>query len=208
MRIYDLSPRIHPGLAVWPGDVPFSREVSVSMAAGGNLELSALHATLHLGAHADAPSHYSLEGAGIAEVDLAPYLGPCQVLEVKLPRGERLQPSQMIGLVRAPRLLFRTNSFPDPDQFNEDFNSLSPELIEDLHARGVVLVGLDTPSVDPFASKALEAHQALARTGMRNLEGLVLDGVPEGLYTLIALPLRLDGADASPVRAVLVEGPV
>lgn len=206
MKIFDLSPRIHPGLAVWPGDVPFSREVSVAMAEGGNLDLSAIHTTVHLGAHADAPSHFMLGGAGIAEVDLVPYLGPCQVMAVQLPRGERILPAHLKAPVTAPRLLFRTNSFPDPDRFNEDFNSLSPELIEHLHARGVILVGLDTPSVDPFESKALETHQALAHTGMRNLEGLALDGVPEGLYTLIALPLRLDGADASPVRAVLVEG--
>lgn len=204
MKWYDLSPRIHPGLAVWPGDIPFRRESALSMAEGANLDLSSIHTTLHLGAHADAPSHYLLGGAGIGGVDLSPYYGPCQVMAVALPPGARILPSHLNGAPKASRLIFRTNSFPNPDQFNEDFNSLSPELIEHLHAQGVVLVGLDTPSVDPFASKALEAHQALARTGMRNLEGLVLETVPEGVYTLIALPLRIEGADASPVRAVLV----
>lgn len=208
MKTYDLSPRIHSGLAVWPGDVPFRREVGLSMDEGGNLDLSAIHTTVHLGAHADAPSHFQRGGLGIGEVELAPYLGPCQVMAVALPRGERILPAHLTGPVKAPRLLFRTSSFPDPDRFNEDFNSLSPELIDHLHAQGVVLVGLDTPSVDPFASKALETHQALARTGLRNLEGLLLEGVPEGLYTLLALPLRIEGADASPVRAVLVEGSV
>lgn len=206
MKLYDLSPKIHPGLAVWPGDVPFRRDVALAMAQGANLDLSAIHTTLHLGAHADAPSHFQLGGAGIGEVDPAAYLGPCQVLAVDLPRGTRILPSHVKAPVTAPRVLIRTSSFPDPNHFNADFNSLSPELIEHLHERGVVLVGIDTPSVDPFESKALESHQALARTGMRNLEGLVLDGVPEGLYTLIALPLRIGGADASPVRAVLVEG--
>jgi arylformamidase len=206
MKTYDLSPRIHPGLAVWPGDVPFRREASLSMAEGANLDLSAIRSTVHLGAHADAPSHFLRGGTGIGDVDLAPYFGACQVVAVALPRGERILPAHLTGPVKAPRILFRTSSFPDPDCFNEDFNSLSPELIDHLHGRGVVLVGLDTPSVDPFASKLLEAHQALARTGMRNLEGLLLEGVPEGLYTLIALPLRLDGADASPVRAILAEG--
>lgn len=206
MKLYDLSPKIHPGLAVWPGDVPFRRDVSLSMAQGAHLDLSAIHTTVHLGAHGDAPSHFQLGGAGIGEVDLSPYLGPCQVMSVNLPRGERILPSHLPASVTAPRVLFRTSSFPDPNHFNEDFNSLSPALIEHLHERGVLLVGIDTPSVDPFESKALESHQALARTGLRNLEGLVLDGVPEGLYTLIALPLRIEGADASPVRAVLVEG--
>lgn len=175
------------------------------MAEGANLELSSIGTTLHLGAHADAPSHFGLRAPTMDEVDLAAYYGPCEVMEVEIPRGERILPRHLPRPLSAPRALFRTSTFPDPDHFNEDFASLSPQLIHHLHAQGVVLVGLDTPSVDPFASKALETHQALLETGMRNLEGLCLGGIPEGRYTLIALPLRLAGADASPVRAVLVE---
>ena len=100
-------------------------------------------------------------------------------------------------------MLFRTGTFPDPRRWNDDFASLSPSLVEILRERGVVLIGIDTPSVDPFESKALEAHQSFARNDMAILEGLVLDGVAEGEYELIALPLRIRGADASPVRAVL-----
>lgn len=206
MRIYDLSPLISPRLAVWPGDVPFSRSVAVSIEGGGNLDLSSMTTTLHLGSHADAPSHYAAGAAAMDAVDLALYYGPCQVMRVAAGRGERIRPSHLTAELRAPRVLFHTGTFPDPEAWNTDFASLSPELIEHLHGMGVVLVGLDTPSVDPFESKALEAHQALARTGMRNLEGLLLEEVPEGLYTLAALPLRIEGADASPVRAVLIEG--
>lgn len=201
-RILDISPLISSRLAVWPGDIPFLRTVSCSMKNGDNLELSSITSTLHLGAHADAPSHYAREGSGMAEEDLSPYIGPCQVVHVALPRGERILPRHLGGIL-APRVLFRTDSFPDPEHFNTDFNSLSPGLIEHLHSQGCVLVGLDTPSVDPFESTKLESHQALARTGMRNLEGLVLGHVEPGLYTLIALPLKLEGADASPVRAIL-----
>ncbi len=202
-RILDISPLISERMAVWPGDIPFSREMSAAMEKGDHLDLSAITTTLHLGAHADAPSHYTRAGAGMGVVDLAPYVGPCQVVQVSLPPAARILPSH-IGVLRAPRVLFRTDSFPDPERFNTDFNSLSPELIEHLHSQGCVLVGLDTPSVDPFDSKALESHQALARTGMRNLEGLVLGHIEPGLYTLIALPLKLEGADASPVRAILM----
>ena len=205
MRIHDLSPRISPSLAVWPGDRPFSQEVLLSLAGGANLDLSSIHTTVHLGSHADAPSHFGLGAPAIDAVDLAPYLGPCQVMRVAVGRGERLFPRHLTGPVTAPRLLLRTGTFPDPEAWNEDFASLSPELIEHLHGEGVLLVGLDTPSVDPFSSKALESHQALLRTGLRNLEGLLLEGVPEGVYTLIALPLRIAGADASPVRAILLE---
>ncbi|HET8900719.1 MAG TPA: cyclase family protein [Holophagaceae bacterium] len=206
MKIHDISPLISPRLAVWPGDVPFSRSVAVSMAEGANLDLSSMTATLHLGAHADAPSHYAADGAGMDAVNLMPYYGPCQVLRVAVERGERILPQHLRADIAAPRVLFHTGTFPDPEVWNTDFASLSPELIEHLHGKGVLLVGLDTPSVDPFESKALESHQALARTGMRNLEGLVLDAVPEGLYTLAALPLKIEGADASPVRAMLIEG--
>ena len=125
-----------------------------------------------------------------------------------LPRGERIRPEHLPHPPRAPRVLFYTGSMPDPDVFNLDFNSLSPELSEQLVGFGVTLVGLDTPSVDPPDSKLLESHQAIYRHDLAVLEGVVLEGVPPGLYTLIALPLPIVGGDASPVRAVLVDGPI
>ena len=100
-------------------------------------------------------------------------------------------------------VLLATGTFPHPEQFNEDFAALSPELVEALHRQGVRLIGIDTPSVDPFPSKELPAHQAFLRRDMAILEGLVLKDVPEGVYELIALPLKLVGFDASPVRAIL-----
>jgi arylformamidase len=102
-------------------------------------------------------------------------------------------------------VLFRTGSYPDPNHFNEDFCSLSPALIELLAGEGVRMVGIDTPSIDPCSSKDLPSHAMVAAHDMAILEGVVLDDVPDGVYTLIALPLRIEGADASPVRAVLVE---
>jgi arylformamidase len=125
---------------------------------------------------------------------------------VEVGRGERIGPEHLRGPVRAPRVLFRTGTFPDPDVFDEDFAALSPELVEALADQGVVLVGLDTPSVDLCHDKVLLSHTAIARRDLAILEGVVLDHVEPGLYTLIALPLRIEGADASPVRAVLVEG--
>jgi arylformamidase len=205
-RIHDISPPVSPRLAVWPGDEPYTRTVTLSQAHGDAVDLSSIRTTLHLGAHADAPSHFAPGGAGMAQVDLAPYLGPCQVISVAVPRGARILPGDVGVAVTAPRVLLRTGSFPDPERFNTDFASLSPELVHWLAGRGCVLVGLDTPSVDPFASKTLESHRALRETNLRNLEGLVLDAVADGIYLLIALPLRLEDADGSPVRAVLVEG--
>ena len=202
--IYDLSPPISPALAVFPGDTPASREVLLDLEAGAHLTLSTLRATVHVGAHADAPSHYARGAPAIDTRPLDLYIGPCQVMRVETRRHAMLQPEDLgrrpIG---APRLLIDTGTFPDPGHFNEDFASLSPALVEHLHGLGVRLVGIDTPSIDLPASKDLPSHQACFQRDMAILEGLVLAPVPEGLYELIALPLRLVGFDGSPVRAIL-----
>jgi arylformamidase len=203
--IYDISPPLSPRLAVWPGDTPLSRQVLLDVARGDNITLSTLRATAHLGAHADAPNHYGA-GPGIDGRALETYLGPCEVVRVGAARGARLTPAMLPGPVRAPRVLLATGTFPDPEHFNDDFAALGVELVLHLHGQGVRLVGVDTPSVDLFHSKDLEAHHALGRCDMAILEGLVLRDVPAGLYELIALPLRLEGFDASPVRAVLRDG--
>ena len=200
--ILDISPAVSPRSAVFPGDTPFSRAVALSIGGGDNIDLSAITTTVHVGAHTDAPSHYVAGGASIDRRPLELYYGPCEVVAVTVARGARIPP--LDRPVRAPRVLFRTGTAPDPDRFDGDFASLSPELIASLHDQGVVLVGIDTPSIDPAESKALESHQAVASRDMAVLEGIVLAHVEPGLYTLIALPLRLEGADASPVRAVLV----
>lgn len=203
-RLLDLSPVISARIAVWPGDVPFREDFALRMAEGAHLELSSLTTTVHVGAHADAPSHYLLGGAGIGERPLERYYGPCQVMRVEVGRGERVGVEHLTGPVRAPRLLLRTGTFPDPERWNEDFAALAPTLVAHLAAAGVVLVGIDTPSIDLMTCKDLPAHKAVAAADMAVLEGLLLDDAPEGVHTLIALPLRIEGADASPVRAALL----
>jgi arylformamidase len=205
-RLVDISPVLSPRIAVWPGDVAFSREVACTIEGGANIDLSAIRTTVHVGAHTDAPSHYVKGGAGISERPLERYYGPCEVLHVAVGRGERVLPRHLAGPVRAPRVLFRTGTFPDPDRFDEDFAALSPELVDALAAQGVVLVGIDTPSIDLCHDKVLHTHHAVARHDLAVLEGVVLEHVAPGLYTLLALPLRIEGADASPVRAALLEG--
>jgi arylformamidase len=114
-----------------------------------------------------------------------------------------IRPADLPGPVLAERVLLATGTFPDPTRFNEDFAALSPSLIDFLDEHGVRLIGVDTPSVDPFHSSELPAHNTFLKHDLAILEGLVLDGIPAGIYELIALPLRLVGFDASPVRAIL-----
>ncbi|MEZ0391007.1 MAG: cyclase family protein [Pseudobdellovibrionaceae bacterium] len=206
MKVYDLTPKIHPGLGVFPGDIGFRRNISMDFKKGQHLLLSSIETTLHLGAHADSSGHYHASGEGIEKRQLEAFFGPAQVIHVPTRQGQRISMKDLEAKkILVPRILFQTLSFPDPDQWNSDFMALSPEVIEYLHSQKCILVGIDTPSVDPEDSKALESHQALYRTQMAVLEGLILAKVPEGLYTLMALPLPIQGADASPVRALLFE---
>src|SRR4029077_8563518 len=200
--LYDLSPTIRPDTPVWPGDTPFQSRLSWAIADGASVNLSAITTTPHLGSHADAPFHTEARGDGMAEMPLDRYLGPCRV--VRVPPQPLIELRHVEGIDLAPpRLLFKSESVRDRRSFPERFTALSPEATALLAEKGVLLVGMDTPSVDPFDSKTLDAHHALFRGGVAILEGLVLGGVPEGGHEVIALPLRLAGLDASPVRAVL-----
>lgn len=201
--IYDITPPITPDLAVFPGDTPPSREVLLDLERGDKLTLSTLRATVHLGAHADAASHYGRGAPSIEQHAIERYLGPCRVVRVAAKRSQHLEPGDLDVPPGTERLLVATGTYPDPTTFNTDFAVLSPALVDELHERGVSLVGVDTPSVDPGDSKDLPAHKRFLAHDMLILEGLVLAGVPEGRYELIALPLPLVGFDASPVRAVL-----
>jgi arylformamidase len=177
--------------------------VLLDLERGDNLTLSTLHATAHLGSHVDGPNHY---GRGAPGVDVWPvdrFVGPCQVARVEAEPGGLVGVDHLKGEIRSPRLLIATGTYPDPEDFREDFAALDPGLVDFLADRGVQLIGIDTPSVDLFSSKDLPSHRRFLARGVAILEGIVLRDVPEGTYELIALPLRLVGFDASPVRAIL-----
>ena len=200
-RLFDLSPPLSARLAVWPGDVPFSRDVT---SHPDGTTFSSIATTLHLGSHADAPLHMVAGAAAIDAVPLETWIGPCQVVEARVgPRG-RVRLEDLAEPPSAPRLLVKTGTFGSRERFDDAFAGLDPELAGELAARGVVLVGIDTPSVDPYDDHAYTAHRALVHAGVAWLEGLVLAHVPPGRYDLAALPLRIEGGDGSPVRAVLV----
>ena len=127
-------------------------------------------------------------------------------MRIDVPGATRITPAMVpfpMGDKLPARVLFATGTYPNPESWRTDFAALSPELIDLLHSRGVMTVGIDTPSIDLFDSKDLPAHKAILRHDMAILEGLVLQDVPEGVYELIALPLPLVGFDGSPVRAIL-----
>lgn len=203
-KLWDISPPVAPGSPVFPGDSPYRQEWSATLAPGNPVNVSRISLSPHVGAHADAPLHYDPDGAAIGAVALEPYLGPCRVIHAigkgPLVRWEHLEHA----VQRLPaRVLVRTYERMPVERWDPELAAFAPETIERLAALGVKLVGIDTASIDPAASKDLPSHQAIRRLGLRVLENLVLDEVPEGDYELIALPLKLMTADASPVRAVL-----
>ncbi len=201
--LYDISPPLTPETPVWPGDAPLSQDWICKLGQGDTVNLSTLTSTPHVGAHADAPLHSENDRSSIGEVPLDLYIGPCRVIGLPAPpliEPHHLENRELSGVAR---VLFKTGSVRDRRVFADEFTAISAATVALLAELGVRLVGIDTPSVDPFDSVALEAHHALNRFAMVNLEGLDLDAVPPGAYELIALPLKLVGFDASPVRAVL-----
>lgn len=203
-RLWDISPPVHPGSPVFPGDTPYGQQWVAQIAPGCPVNVSSLTLSPHVGAHADAPLHYDSQGAAVGALDLDPYLGPCRVIHAigraPLVRWDDLAHAAA-GL--PPRVLVRTCERMPVDRWDGSLAAFAAETIERLADAGVRLVGIDTASIDPADSKDLPSHQAIRRRGLRVLENLVLDEVPEGDYELIALPLKLMTADASPVRAVL-----
>ena len=208
--IYDISPLLDADIAVWPGDTEYSARDLLRLEDGASVHLSTITMSCHTGAHTDAPCHYQAGADGIDAAPLERYLGPCLLVDVALPDGRLDVTPDLVAhldaaaLRRHPRVLLRTGCVQDRTAFPQDrVTHLTPELVDALADRGVVLIGIDSPSVDDFASKDLPSHHALARRGVANLENLALAAVPAGAYELIALPLKLAGRDASPVRAVL-----
>jgi arylformamidase len=203
-RIRDISPPIHAGAPVYPGDTPFRQRWTAAIAPDSPVNVSEITLSPHVGAHADAPLHYDALGAAIGHVDLAPFIGRCRVIHV-IDRGPLVEwPHIAHALADLPeRVLVRTRTRACVDHWDPALVGFAPRTIERLAEHGVTLVGIDSASIDPAGSETLDSHQAIRRLGLRVLENLVLDDVPEGDYELIALPLKLVTADASPVRAIL-----
>ncbi|MFC5521366.1 arylformamidase [Polaromonas jejuensis] len=203
-KIRDISPAVHPGTPVFPGDTPYQQQWCATIAPGCPVNVSSITLSPHVGAHADAPLHYDAQGAAIGAVALEPFIGPCRVIHA-IGCGPLIEWRHIAHATAhlPPRVLVRTYAQAPVDQWDGALSAYAPGTIERLAALGVRLVGIDTASIDPADSKTLDSHQVIRRLDLRVLENLVLDDVPEGDYELIALPLKLTAADASPVRAVL-----
>lgn len=202
-KIWDITPLVTINFPLWPPCEPIQRRVACDINLGDTVTSSSITATVHLGAHADAPSHYAKDGRTIDECDLHHYLGLCQVIHPKVKHGEPITKKIIEQKILAPRVLFATSTFDYTKPFREDFAAFDPDFFEFMAQNKVITVGIDGPSVDLYKAQTLPCHQLAYKYDIALLENLDLDKVPEGLYELIALPLKIKGFDASPVRAIL-----
>jgi arylformamidase len=230
--LWDISPPVHAGAPVFPGDTAYAQQWVASIGPGCPVNVSAITLSPHVGAHADAPLHYDPDGLPIGAVPLDTFIGPCRVIHA-IGVGALVQPEHLAHAMQdlppgrsqgrsapaggsdprsggawglrslPPRVLVRTYARMPQNTFDDALPAFAPETVELLADHGVKLIGIDSASIDPSNSKTLDSHQVIRRRGLRVLENLLLDDVPEGDYELIALPLKLTTADASPVRAVL-----
>ncbi|HCF4686322.1 TPA: kynurenine formamidase KynB [Pseudomonas aeruginosa] len=203
LRYWDISPALDPSTPTWPGDTPFQQEWVARLDEQCPVNVGRITLSPHTGAHVDGPLHYRADGLPIGQVPLDVYMGPCRVIHC-IGANPLVTPEHLAGQLDdlPSRVLLRTFERV-PANWPEGFCAIAPATIECLAERGVRLVGIDTPSLDPQHSKTLDAHHAVGRHGMAILEGVVLDDVPAGDYELLALPLKFTHLDASPVRAVL-----
>jgi arylformamidase len=201
-RIWDISPPVDEHAAVFPGDAAYSQKLHFALSPDCPVNVNTLSFSPHTGAHADAPMHYANGAPAIGAVDLQPYLGPCRVIHC-VDCGPLVELHHIAHALNElpPRVLLRTSAVASQDWTS--FTAIAPATLALLAIKNIALVGIDTPSVDPSTSQELPSHQLLLKHNMRVLENLVLDEVPAGDYELIALPLKLMQADASPVRAIL-----
>ena len=200
--LIDISRPLAAGTACWPGDVPFTFRLGWTIAAGASVNVGAIETSVHTATHCDAPFHFDEAGATVDQLPIDVFVGPAWVVDVRMSSRWR-DGLDSLDFSDAPRVLFRTGGWPDTARFPNSIPVMEPDLPVWLGDRGVRLVGVDLPSVDPLDSKTLDNHHALGRAGITIVEGLWLEDVPQSRYELMALPLRIVGADGSPMRAVL-----
>jgi arylformamidase len=200
--LIDISRPLAAGTACWPGDVPFSFRLGWTIAGGASVNVGAIETSVHTATHCDAPFHFENAGATVDRIPLEVFVGPAWVVDVRGASNWR-SGLERLDFTSTPRVLFHSGGWPDSTRFPETIPVMEPDLPDWLADRGARLIGVDLPSVDALDSKTLDNHHALHRRGITIIEGLWLEDVPAGRYELIALPLRIVGADGSPMRAAL-----
>ncbi|EPD50716.1 arylformamidase [Paenisporosarcina sp. HGH0030] len=205
MKIHDISMLLNQNVAEWPGDTPFQFHINWTKEQSGSVNVGQITTSTHIGTHIDAPFHFDENGKKVHELPLENYIVDAIVIDVS--GSEVISRELLKGKVtgEAKAVLFRTNAWQQRDVFPEAIPAFDADIVDWMVENELSLFGVDLPSVDAITSKDLPMHHALGTAGRYILEGLILDDLKEATYQLIALPLKIEGADGSPVRAVLIE---
>lgn len=200
----DITMPLHKHMPIWPGDTPFTYKLDATLHKDG-ANVGQIQMSLHAGTHIDAPFHYDDFGKAIDAIAFDVFIGPAVVVDVVGVQQVTLQHIVDVDVSQTPRVLFKTKETHDLYRFEEQYTMIHPAVIHYLHSQGVQVIGTDAPSVDALVDTSLQTHMACKETGIYIMENLVLKDVKEGVYEMIAMPLPIQGADASPVRAVVRE---
>jgi arylformamidase len=201
--LIDISVALREGTAEWPGDTPYSCRWACQIALGDPVNVSVLCGSPHVGTHADAPVHLEAGSVGAGDLPLDAFVGPATVVDARRCVGEIGLEHVAVNRLVGGRLLLRTGRSIAEGSFPDDWPVLSEQCADALLSAGLRLLGVDAPSVDPRTSRTLPVHRALFSHGACILENLDLRNIEAGRYELLAVPVRIAGADAAPVRALL-----
>ncbi len=215
MAIHDVSVPIHPQMVVWPGDPePVVRLLS-SRGQNAAATVRQISLSTHAGTHVDAPEHFVTGGRTVDQIQLERMVGECQVVEVRSEEAAispRDLQSAWPGDYSGPsRVLLKTlNSrrrLLEDGMFHRDFQALSGDAARWLVDHGVITVGIDYYSIEPFRTPGHPAHMALLSHDVLVIEGVNLADILPGRYRLLCLPIRIAGSDGAPTRVMLEDAP-
>ena len=198
----DITQTLKKGIPNWPGDTQFLYELIYTKEQTGSVNIGKIVTSLHTGTHADAPYHFNYKGETMEQLDINRFIGTCIVIDCRSQKEITAEWLQRFQFHSVERVLLKTIDKID-DHFPRSVPIIHPNVAAFLKERGVKLLGVDIPSVDELTSKDVLTHHALHEAGIYIIEGLVLEEIDEGYYDFIGLPLKIEGADGAPVRAVI-----
>ena len=202
----DVSVMLHNGVVHWPGDLPYERKMTLEIAKGAEANLSEIACSAHIGTHVDAPRHFIEGGATIETMPVTATVGRARVIEVTDPEVISIRELKAHRPGRGERILFKTRNSAqlwNTDEFQKRYVYIAPDVAEYLVGARVQTVGVDYLSVGGFKSGGPETHRILLGAGVWIIEGLNLADIEPGDYELVCLPLKLQGSDGAPARAIL-----
>ena len=196
------------GGVVYPGNPAIRIEPHSELSKGASSNCSAISFGSHTATHVDAPKHFFDSGSTVDRLPLQALLGPARVIAFDDSVMSVTKPLlEQANLKGVERVLIRTRNSGtlQTSPFRPDFTYVAPDGAEYLASIGVKLVGVDYLSVEQFRSGHHKTHRTLLERGVVIVEGLDFSHVTPGDYNFYCLPLRLEGLDGAPARAVLTQ---